>query len=73
MATVDELVQMMNTWQGQQHALNQDISRFTPENQQFRPAGSPGLADIATAVQTAVSHANTRPSERQSLVHMKSL
>ena len=41
MATVDNLVQMMNTLPGpQQHALNQEISRLTAENQQFRQAGS---------------------------------
>ena len=38
MATVEELVQMMNTLLGQQHALNQEISRLTAENQQFRQA-----------------------------------
>ena len=77
MATVEELVQMMNTLQGQQHALNQEISRLTAENQQFRQAGSPGLAEIATAVgqavQTAISNANPRSSERQSLVDIKGL
>ena len=65
-----ELVQMMNTLQGQHHALNQEIS--TAENQQFRLAGSPGLAEIATtvgqAVQAAIWNANPRPKERQSLV-----
>ena len=35
-ATVEELVQMMTTVQGQQHAFNQEISRLTTENQQFR-------------------------------------
>ena len=54
MATVEELVQMMNTLQGQQHALNQKISRLTAENLQFRQAGSPGLAEIATTVGQAV-------------------
>ena len=39
MTTVEELVQVMNTLQGQQHALNQEISRLTVENQQFRQAG----------------------------------
>ena len=58
MATVEELVQMMNTLQGQQHALNQEISRLTLENQQFRQAGSPGLAEIATAVGQAVQNMN---------------
>ena len=61
MATVGELVQMMHTLQGQHYALNQEISRSTAENQQFRQAGSPGLAEIATtvgqAVQTAISNA----------------
>ena len=65
MATVDEIVEMMNTLQRQQHALNQEILRLTAENQQFRQAGSPGLAGIATAagqaVQTATSNANPRP------------
>ena len=50
--------------QGQHHALNQEISKLTPENQQFRQAGSPGPAEIATAVgravQTAISNANPR-------------
>ena len=72
MATVEELVQMMNALQGQHHALNQEISRLTAESQQFRQAVSPGLAEIATtvgqAVQTAVSTANPRSNERQSLV-----
>ena len=39
MATVKELFQMMNTLQGQHHALNQEISRLTAENQQFKQAG----------------------------------
>ena len=68
-------VQMMNTLQGQHHDLNQEISRLTAENQQFRQAGSPGLAEIATtvgqAVQTAISNANTRSNERQRLVDIK--
>ena len=67
MATVEELVLMMNPLQGQQHALNQEISRLTAENQQFRQAGPPGLAEVATgvgqAVQTAISNANPRSSE----------
>ena len=62
MATVEELVQMMNKLLGLQHALIQEISRLSAENQQFRQAGSPGLAEIATAVgqavQTAISDAN---------------
>ena len=77
MATVDELAQMMNRVQGKQHSLNQEISRLTAENQQYRQAGSPGLAEIATAVgqsvQIAISNANPRPSERQSLVDIKGL
>ena len=64
MATVEELVQMLNTLQGQQYALKQEISRLTAENQQFRNAGSPGLAEIASAVeravQTAMANANPR-------------
>ena len=64
-ATVEELVQMMHTLQGQQRALNQDISRLT------------GLAEIATrvgqAVQTTISNANSRSHERQSLVDIKGL
>ena len=56
-------------------ALNQEISRLAAENQQFRQAGSPGLAEIATAVgqavQTAISDANPRSGERQSLVDIK--
>ena len=71
MATIEELVQMVNTLQGQQHALNQEISQLTAENQQFRQAGSPGLADIATAdgqtVQTAISSTNLRWSERSTM------
>ena len=77
MATVEKLVQMMNTLQGQQHALNQQISRLTTENHQFRNAGSPRLAKIATAVgravQTAISTANTRQNARQSPVDIKGL
>ena len=77
MATVEELVQMMNTLQGQQRALNQEMSRLKAENLQFRQAGSPGLAEIATtvgqAVQTAISHAKPRSNERQSLVNIKGL
>ena len=76
MATVEELVQSMNPLQGQQHALNQEISRLTVENQQLRQGGSPGLAEIATAighaVQTAISNASPRSNERQSLVDIKS-
>ena len=70
-------VQMMNTLQRQQHALNQKISRLTAENQQFRQAGSPGLAEIATAVgqavQTAIYNANRRTDERQSPIDNESL
>ena len=77
MATVEELVQMKNTLQGQHHALNQEISRLTAENQQLTQAGSPGVAEIATtvgqAVQTAISNANPRSNERQSLVDIRSL
>ena len=77
MATVEELVQMMNTLQGQQHALIEEISRLTAENQQFRQAGSPGLAEIATAVgqavQTAVSDMHPRLSERRSVVDFNGL
>ena len=62
MATVEEFVQMMNTLQGQQHALNQEVLRLTAENLQFRQAGSPWLAEIATTagqvIQTAISNAN---------------
>ena len=77
MATVEELVQMMNTLQGQHHASNQEISMLTAENLQFRQAGSPGLAEIAStvgqAVQTAISNANPRSNEGQSLVDIKVL
>ena len=48
MATIEELVQMMNTLQGQRHALYQVMSRLLAESQQFRNAGSPGLAETAT-------------------------
>ena len=76
MATVDELVQMMNTLQGQPHALNQEITRMTAETLQCRYDGSPGLAEIATAVglaaQIAVTSADTRSNERQSLVDLTS-
>ena len=75
METVEELEQMMNTLQGQQHALNQKTSRLTAENQEFRQAGPPGLAEIATAigqaVQTAISFAAPPSSERQCLVDIK--
>ena len=44
---------------------------------QFRQAGSPGLAEVATtvglAVQTAISNANPRSSEGQRLVDIKGL
>ena len=77
MATVEEFVQLMNTLQGQQHAVNQEILRLTAENQKFRQAGSPGLPEIATAVgqavPAAISNANPRSSERQSLVDIKGL
>ena len=43
---------------GQQHVLNQEISRLTAENQQFRNVGSPRLGEIA--VQTAISSENPR-------------
>ena len=69
MATVEELVQMMNTLQGQHHALNQEISSVTAENLQFKQAGSPRLAEIATTV----GQANPRSKERQSLVDIKGL
>ena len=55
----------------------QEISRLTAGSQQFRQAGSPGLAEIATAdgqaVQKAISNANPRSSERLSLVDIKGL
>ena len=77
MATDEELVPMMNTLQGQHHALNQEVLRLTAENQQFRQAGSSGLAVIATtvgqAVQTAISDAHPRSNERQSVVDIKVL
>ena len=67
----------MSTLQGQQHALYQKITRLSALNQQFRNAGSPGLAEIATevgqAVQTAMAIASTRSNERQSLVDIKGL
>ena len=48
---------------------------MTAESLQFRQAGSPGLAETATtvgqAVQTALSDANPRSSERQFLVDIK--
>ena len=40
MATVEELLQMTNMLQGQQHALNQEILRLTAENLQCRNAGN---------------------------------
>ena len=77
MAIVEEVVQMMSTLQGQQHALNQKISRLTAEILQFKQAGSPGLAEISTtvgqAVQTAIAFANRQSNERQSLVGIKGL
>ena len=77
MSTVEELVQMMNTFQGQRHALNQEISRLNAENQQFRHGGSPELAETATAVvqavRTAISNASPRQNERQSVVDTKGL
>ena len=57
-ATVEEFLKMMSTLQGQQHALNQEISRLTAENQQFRNADPPGLAVSKTAV--GLSNANPR-------------
>ena len=45
-------------------------SRLTAENQQFRQAASPA---VGQAVQTAISNANPRSSERQSLVDIKGL
>ena len=54
MATVEELFQMVNTLQGRHHVLNQEISRLTAENQQFRQAGSPGLVEIVTTFGQAV-------------------
>ena len=75
LATVEELVQMMNTVARATTCLEQEISRLTAENQQFRQAGSPGLAEIAAtvgqAVQTAISNANRRSNDRQSLVDIK--
>ena len=69
--------QKKNTLQGHHDALNQEISRLTADNQQFRQAGSPGLAEIATtvvqAVQTSISNANPRSNEPQSVVDIKSL
>ena len=52
-ATVGEIMQMVNTL----HALNQQISRLTAENQQFRQTGLPGLAEIATAARQAATTA----------------
>ena len=72
-ATVEEFVQIMNTLQGQQHALNLEMSRLTAENQHFGTAGPPRLAEIATAEGPAVSNANPRTNERQSLVDIKGL
>ena len=76
MATLEELAQV-NTLQGRQHALNQEISKLTSQNQQFRHGGSPGLAETAAAVgqavQTAISNANPRSSQRQSLVDIRGL
>ena len=64
MVTVEELFQMMNTLQGQHHALSQEISSCTAENQQFSQAGSPGLAKISTivgqAVETVIPNVNPR-------------
>ena len=58
-------------------ALNQEISRLTAENLQFRQADSSGMAEIATAVgqaaQIAISNATPRSNERQSLVDIKGL
>ena len=77
MATVVELVQMMNTLQGQTHAVNQEISMLTAENQRPRNAGSQGMAELATAVgqavQTAMDNASSRTNERQSPVDIKGL
>ena len=77
MATIEELVQMMNTLQGQRHALYQVMSRLLAESQQFRNAGSPGLAETATAVgqavRTAMADANTHSNLRQNLVDIKGL
>ena len=57
--------------------MNSEMSRLTAENQQFRNAGSPELAEIAAAVgqavQTAISNANPRTNERQGLVDSKGL
>ena len=66
MATVEELVQMMNTLQGQQHASNQEISRSIAENPTVQTA-------VGQAVRTAISCANPRSNERQSLVDIKGL
>ena len=72
-STVEELVQLMNTLQGQQHALNREILRSAAENRQISQAGPPGLSEIATtvgqAVQTAIFNAN--PNEGQCLVDNK--
>ena len=77
MATVEELVHMTNTLQGQQHALNRKVTRLTAENRQFRNAGSPGPTEIATAVGTAfrtgTASANTGSNERQGPVDIKGL
>ena len=77
MATVDDLVQMMNTLHGEHHVLNQEISRLTAENHQFRHAGPPGLAEFGSAfgqaVETANFNANPRSNERQKLGEIKGL
>ena len=71
MATDDEQVQR------QQHALNQEIAMLIAEKQKFRQFASSGLAGILTAVrqavQRAISNANPRSSERQSLVDIRGL
>ena len=46
---------------------------MTAENQHFGTAGPPRLAEIATAEGPAVSNANPRTNERQSLVDIKGL
>ena len=78
MATVEELVQMMNTLQGQQHALDQEISRLTAGNQQFRQAVAhqgwrrPRL-QLDKQFRQRFLMRTPRSSERQSLVDIKGL
>lgn len=65
MTTLEELAAIVNSLQGQQAVMVQEVQRLTVENQMLRAATTqpaPGLAEIASAVGQAVQAAMARGS-----------